>query len=247
VRDFLIFACVGFIAQLVDGALGMAYGVACSSVLLGLGIPPATASASVHAAEVFTTGASGIAHWRFGNLSKPLLWKLAVPGMIGGAIGAYFLVWAPPTIVKPAVNIYLALAGLWILIRAFHVRDGVNHIPKATPLLGLAGGFLDAVGGGGWGPLVTSTLIGSGTQPRIAIGSVNAAEFFVTVVISATFLVTSGLSLWPIMAGLLVGGVLAAPIAARITKRLPEKPLMIMVGVVIVALAIRGLVLSVWS
>jgi uncharacterized protein len=238
---------VGFIAQVIDGALGMAYGVACSSVLLSLGIPPATASASVHVAEVFTSGASGIAHWRVGNLYKPLLWRLAVPGMIGGAVGVYVLVTIAPHIIKPLVSAYLGLTGVWILIRAFRVHDGGNHVPRGAPLLGLVGGFLDAIGGGGWGPIVTSTLIGSGTQPRFAIGSVNAAEFFVTIVISTTFLFTSGLSLWPIMAGLLVGGVIAAPLAARLTKRIPEKPLMIIVGVVIIALAVRGILLAVWQ
>ena len=245
-RDFVIFTFVGFVAQVVDGALGMAYGVACSSVLLSLGIPPATASASVHAAEVFTTGASGLAHWRVGNLHKPLLWKLVVPGMVGGAIGAYVLVSTAPQIVKPLVSAYLGLTGVWILVRAFRVRDREHRLPRGVPVLGFVGGFLDAVGGGGWGPIVTSTLIGGGAHPRFAIGSVNAAEFFVTVVISATFLFTSSLQVWPIIAGLLVGGVIAAPIAARLTKRIPEKPLMIIVGLLIIALAVRGIVMVIW-
>lgn len=244
-HDFLVFMSVGFIAQLVDGALGMAYGVATSTALASLGIPPATVSASVHAAEVFTTGVSGFAHWRLGNLHKPLLWALAFPGMVGGAVGAYLLTTVKADIVRPAVSVYLGLAGLWIFFRAFRNNTQEKPQPKGVPLLGFVGAFLDAVGGGGWGPIVTSTLIGTGTKPRLAIGSVNAAEFFVTLTISLTFLLTTGLTLWPIMAGLLVGGVAAAPLAARITKRLPEKPLMIMVGVLIVGLAVRGFII--WS
>ena len=240
-----MFIGVGFIAQLVDGALGMAYGVATSTVLASIGIPPATVSASVHAAEVFTTGVSGLSHWRLGNLYKPLLWKLAIPGMIGGAVGAYLLANTRSDVVRPIVSVYLALAGVWILFRAFRKSGVERPMPRGVPVLGFAGAFLDAVGGGGWGPIVTSTLIGTGTKPRLAIGSVNAAEFFVTFTISVTFLLTTGLVLWPIMSGLLVGGVIAAPLAARITKKLPEKPLMIMVGALIVVLALRGL--YVWS
>lgn len=236
---------VGFIAQLVDGALGMAYGVASSTALASIGIPPATVSASVHAAEVFTTGVSGLSHWRLGNLDKSLLWRLALPGMLGGAVGVYALTAVPPGIVRPVVSVYLGLAGLWIIRRAFRHSEQHRPAPRGVPLLGFIGACLDAIGGGGWGPIVTSTLLGSGLKPRVAIGSVNAAEFFVTLTISLTFLLTTGLTLWPIMAGLLVGGVLAAPIAARITKKLPEKPLLLVVGGLIVCLSIRGLII--WS
>ncbi|HSI04848.1 MAG: sulfite exporter TauE/SafE family protein [Myxococcota bacterium] len=245
-NEFLVYIVVGFVAQLVDGALGMAYGVACNTVLLSLGLSPLAASASVHAAEVFTTGASGIAHWRIGNIDKRLVWQLAIPGMVGGFIGAYLLWWAPPTFVRPAVSIYLLLAGAWILIKAFPIRHREHRIPRGVRTLGFFGGFLDAAGGGGWGSIVTTTLIGGGSKARYAIGSSNAAEFFVTLVISATFLVTSGFSIWPIMTGLLIGGVLAAPIAARVAKRVPERPLLFIVGTVIVLLSVRGIVNFFW-
>lgn len=245
-HDFLIYTLVGFIAQLVDGALGMAYGLTCNSVLLSLGLSPLAASASVHAAEVFTTGASGIAHWRIGNIDRRLIWQLAIPGMIGGFCGAYLLFWAPPALLRPVISVYLGLAGIWILIKALGVRNREHRIPRGVPVLGFVGAFLDAVGGGGWGPIVTSTLIGGGSTARFAIGSVNAAEFFVTCVISVTFLATTGFSIWPIMAGLLLGGVLAAPVAARLTKHVPEKPLMIVVGVMILLLSLRGIVNVVW-
>ncbi|MBC7792931.1 MAG: sulfite exporter TauE/SafE family protein [Clostridia bacterium] len=243
VNDFLVFIGVGFLAQLVDGALGMAYGVVSNTVLLSIGVHPATASASVHAAEVFTSGVSGLSHWRLGNISKPLMWRLVVPGMVGGGIGAYLLAHFAAPIIRPIVSLYLGLAGAWILFRAFRHRGEPRPMPRGVPVLGFVGAFLDAIGGGGWGPIVTSTLIGTGAAPRFAIGSVNAAEFFVTLTVSLTFLITSGFTLWPIVAGLLVGGVIAAPIGARLTRKLPEKPLMIMVGLLIVGLSIRGLVL----
>jgi uncharacterized membrane protein YfcA len=240
--DLLLFIAVGFAAQVVDGALGMAYGVTATSVLLGLGVSPATASASVHAAEIFTTGASGLAHWRRGNVCMTLLRRLAVPGVIGGILGAVVLIGLPGAIVRLVVSVYLLLMGLLILWKAVHPTPPRSDAPRHLTALGLVGGFLDAIGGGGWGATVTSTLIGQGTTPRLAIGSVNLSEFFVTTAISATFFLTIGLDLWPIILGLVLGGVLAAPFAAYLTCRVPDRPLMILVGVVIVLLSLRGLV-----
>ena len=240
--DLVLFVAVGFAAQLVDGAIGMAYGLSATTVMLNFGIPPATASASVHAAEVFTTGISGFSHWRFGNVDWRFVRRLAVPGMLGGAAGAYVLTTLPGDAIAPYVSAYLLLMGTWILWKAFrNVRTGAEP-PRWIVPLGLGGGFLDAIGGGGWGPMVTSTLLGHGTTPRFTIGSVNFAEFFVTVTISATFLGTVGLELWPIVAGLIVGGALAAPIAAYAAKAIPDRPLMILVGSVIVLLSLRGLI-----
>jgi uncharacterized protein len=239
--DFLLFVAVGLAAQLVDGAIGMAYGVISTSVLLSLGVPPATASASVHAAETFTTGASGLAHWRFRNIDRSLIWRLAVPGMIGGAIGAYALTAIPGEAIRPYVSGYLLLLGVFILWKAVTHRPASAPPPNRVAPLGFIGGLLDAVGGGGWGPVVTSTLVGQGATPRYAIGTVNLAEFFVTVTISATFLFTIGLTMWPIIAGLVLGGVLAAPFAAYATRHLPEKILMVLVGSVVVLLSVRGL------
>ena len=241
IDDLLLFVAVGFAAQLVDGSIGMAYGLSATSVMLALGIPPATASASVHAAEVFTTGISGFSHWRFGNVRFDLVWRLALPGMLGGALGAYVLASFPGEKVLPFVTAYLLVMGVVILWKAFRgPRPGTMPRRGLAPL-GLAGGFLDAVGGGGWGPLVASTLMGSGAVPRHAIGSTNLAEFFVTVTVSVTFLATVGLELWPLITGLIIGGALAAPLAAYVTTRMPDRPLMFLVGTVIVLLSLRGL------
>ncbi len=239
--EFLLFVVVGFAAQVIDGSIGMAYGLTATTVVLSLGYAPVTASASTHAAEVFTTAASGLAHWRFNNIDWSVLWKLALPGMIGGAIGAYVLTTIPGETIRPAVNLYLAVMGLWILWRALRKAAAKPEAPRWIWLLGFGGGALDAIGGGGWGPMVASTLIGRGSAPRFTIGSVNAAEFFVTATISATFVATVGLELWPIILGLIVGGALAAPLAAYITRALPDQPLMILVGMAILLLSIRGL------
>jgi uncharacterized protein len=240
--DFLLFVAVGLAAQMIDGAIGMAYGVTSTSILLSLGVAPATASACVHAAETFTTGASGIAHWRVGNVDRSLVWRLAVPGMIGGAIGAFALVSLPGDAIRPYVSGYLLVLGLLILWKAFTARSASPPPPSRVAPLGLVGGLLDAIGGGGWGPIVTSTLIGQGATARYTIGSVNLAEFFVTATISGTFFLTIGLTLWPIIAGLVLGGVLAAPFAALATKHLPDKALMVIVGCVVVILSLRGIV-----
>src|SRR5262245_35063242 len=159
-EDVLLYVIIGFVAQMIDGAIGMAYGVTASSVLLGLGVPPATASACVHAAETFTTGASGVAHWRFKNIDKGLVVRLAVPGMIGGAIGAFVLSNLPGEAMRPYVSGYLLLLGLVILWKAIRTKP-IGALPQSgVAPLGFTGGLLDAIGGGGWGPIVTSTLIG---------------------------------------------------------------------------------------
>jgi uncharacterized protein len=236
--DLLLFVVIGFAAQIIDGAIGMAYGLISTTVLLSIGIPPTTASASVHAAEVFTTGASALSHWRFGNVEKRLFLRLAPAGMVGGATGAYVLTAAPGPTIRPLVTVYLGIMGAVVLWKAIR-RPREAKEPRQVPLIGLFGGFLDAVGGGGWGALVTSTLVGQGTKTRLAIGSTNAAEFLVTVTISATFVMTVGLELWPIILGLVLGGVLAAPFGAYVTRKVPDRPLMIIVGVAIILLSIR--------
>ena len=239
--EVILFTAVGFAAQLIDGALGMAYGLSATTVLLSLGTAPAMASASVHAAEVFTTAASGAAHWRVGNVDPRLVVRLAIPGMIGGAAGAYALVSLPGESVRPYVAVYLFGMGVLIVSRALRQRIR-TEAPRHVVALGLFGGFIDAIGGGGWGPLVASTLVGRGAVPRMAIGSVNLAEFFVTLTVSVTFLATVGLELVPIIAGLVLGGIVAAPFAALATRHIPDRPLMLLVGVVIVLLSLRELV-----
>jgi uncharacterized membrane protein YfcA len=248
-EDMVLFAAIGFAAQVVDGALGMAYGVTAATMLLSLGIAPPVASASVHTAEILTSAASGAAHWRLGNVDAVLLRRLALGGVIGGATGAYVLSAVPGSIVRPFVSVYLLAMGsiiLWRALRGRRAEDGAAEATVRTgrlSLLGVIGGFLDAIGGGGWGPMVTSTLIGRGVTPRLAIGSANLAEFFVSAVVAGTFAATIGLELWPIIAGLVIGGVLAAPFAALITRKLPDRPLMLLVGMVIILLSLRGLLL----
>ena len=238
----LLVALIGFIGQIIDGALGMAYGVTCSTALISLGIAPAVASASVHTAEIFTTAASGFSHWRLGNVDMRLVRRLAVPGMIGGILGAYVLTSFPAEKVVPIVSLYLLLLGVTIICRAYW-RPHVTREPSTARVigLGLVGGFLDAAGGGGWGPIVASSLIGGGAAPRTVIGSVNLAEFFVAATVTATFVATIGLELWPIIIGLVIGGVLAAPLAAYAASRVPARPLMLLVGTLVILVSARNI------
>lgn len=240
-EDVLIYVAVGFAAQIVDGAIGMAYGVTSTSVLLSLGVTPATASACVHAAETFTTAISGYSHWKFGNVNWRYVRTLAIPGMVGGIIGAYLLVNIDGAVIKPYVSAYLALIGIYILLRAFSLKRKTTENPKYIGPLGFFGGFVDSIGGGGWGPVVTTSLISQGVSPRFVIGSVNLAEFFVTATISGTFLLTIGLELYPIILGLVIGGAIAAPLAAFTTKHIPDRPMMLIVGAVILLLSLRSL------
>ena len=244
--DLLLFIAIGFAAQMVDGAIGMAYGITATTTLMTMGVPLATASASVHAAETFTTAASGTAHWRMGNVDRRLVARLAVPGMIGGAVGAYILATVPNERIRVIVSTYLLGMGVMILWRAIRKEKPDDQPPKQLGLLGLLAGFLDAVGGGGWGAMVTTTLIGRGATPRYAIGSANAAEFFVTATVTATFVAAIGLSHWPVITGLVLGGILAAPFAAYATKRLPDQPMMIIVGTIVVLLSLRSLLSALW-
>lgn len=245
----LLYILVGFIAQTIDGALGMAYGVSSNTFLLSLGIPPAAASASVHMAEVVTTGISGFSHWKLGNVDWKLVRRLLIPGVIGGVAGAYLLTSIDGDVIKPWIAGYLLLMGGVIIYKAFTLvprdRPDDYHGPRVS-WLGLLGGFCDAIGGGGWGPVVTSTLVARGKYARTTIGSVNFSEFFVTCAESVTFVLALSFSqYWQIILGLLIGGGIAAPLAARVTSRLPLKTLMILVGTLIVVLSIRTIYLTV--
>ncbi len=246
--EFLLFAVVGFLAQIVDGALGMAYGVISSTVLLAFGVPPAHASASVHAAEIFTTAASGSAHLYNRNIDWKLFARLVPFGIVGGCLGAYVLTSFDGDIIKPYVTAYLAIVGAWLLFRSFR-KIPHNAVPAGIVApLGAAGGFLDAAGGGGWGPMVSTGLLGAGGSPRYVIGTVNAAEFLITVSVSIAFIVALLTGHWEdagdltshltAVAGLVVGGVLAAPLAGFVVRSLNERTLLRAVGVLIVALAV---------
>lgn len=233
--DILPFIAIGFAAQLVDGALGMAFGVITSTLLVGvLGVPPATASASVHLVECFTTGISGISHTIHKNVNWKLFARLVIPGVIGGVAGAYLLSTLDASVTRPYVMGYLALIGIYLLVRGVRFPPKHHHEPKVVEPLGLAGGFLDAAGGGGWGPVVTSNLLVQGAQPRTTIGTVNSAEFFLTLSISITFILSLGWEAFTAaVVGLLIGGVIAAPFGAVVAKRVSAKTLLTMVGVVL--------------
>lgn len=242
-QDFIIFLFVGFLAQVVDGALGMAYGVISSTVLLSVGVPPATASASVHAAEVFTTAASAGSHAVNRNVNWKLFAPLALGGVVGGGVGAFLLTSIDGDLIKPWITAYLALMGGVIIWRATKkTRERAFPIKFSGPL-GVVGGFFDAIGGGGWGPTVTTTMVGSGQDPRISIGTTNTAEFFVTAAISATFLGALLTGHWRqaegvaghamAILGLILGGLLAAPLAGVIARIAPRRMLTYGVGAVV--------------
>ena len=230
----LPFIGVGFAAQLVDGALGMAFGVISNTLLVGLlGMPPALASQRVHVVEVFTTATSGISHLLHGNIDKKLFFKLLVPGMVGGVAGAYVLTSFDADLVKPFVLLYLASIGVYLLWRGLLYPPQQKEAKYIAPL-GLLGGFLDAAGGGGWGPVVTSNLLIQGADPRKVVGTVNLVEFFLTLTISAAFIYHLGVvDVAGATLGLLIGGVLAAPIGAWAAKRFNPKTMLILVGIVL--------------
>jgi len=243
--SILVFILVGFIAQMIDGALGMAYGVSSNSFLLGIGVPPAAASASVHMAEVVTTAISGLSHWRLGNLDRTLIKSLLLPGALGAVVGAYILTNAPGDLLKPFIAIYLLIMGVVIMAKGLKGEHKEQKVVSHISVLGIIGGFFDAIGGGGWGPIVTSTLVARGSNPRLAIGSVNFSEFFITFAQSVVFVFTLQFGVyWKVILGLLIGGAVAAPLAAFVTKRLPVRRLMLSVGVLIILLSIRTLYLA---
>jgi uncharacterized protein len=228
---------VGLLAQAVDGALGMAYGITSTTFLMASGVSPATASASVHVAEVFTTGVSGISHAKLGNVNKKLFLKLLLPGITGAVIGAYILTNIDGKIIKPYVSAYLLIMGLYILSKVFKKIRITRNEPKHVAKLALLGGFVDATGGGGWGPVVTTTLVGTGQDPRTTIGSVNFAEFFLTLGSAITFTALVGFGPWMVVAGLVIGGLFAAPFAAYLCSKFPTKTLLILVGTLISAVS----------
>ncbi len=240
----LPFVAVGFAAQMVDGALGMAFGVISNTLLVSLGVPPSAASAGVHTVETFTTAVSGLSHVWQRNVDWRLFARLVVPGVIGGVLGAYVVSHAPVGVARPFVLVYLAAIGLYLLWRASRAAPPERK-PRVVEPLGLAGGFLDAAGGGGWGPVVTSNLLIQGVSPRITVGTVNTAEFVLTFVISATFIFTLGLKAFTIAtAGLLIGGVVAAPFGAILAKRVPARTLMALVGLLLTGTSAFNLYLA---
>jgi uncharacterized membrane protein YfcA len=236
-----VFILIGFAAQLVDGALGMAFGQISSTLLIAKGVPPQLASAGVHAAETFTTAVSAISHVAHRNVDWRLFTRLVLPGVIGGVLGAYILTAVDASIAKPFVLTYLSALGLYLFYRGIMHRH-TERRPKIVSPLGLVGGFLDAAGGGGWGGIVTSNLLVQGSNPRKTIGTVNTAEFFLTLTISATFIAALGWKSFTVYTlGLLIGGVTAAPFGALVAKRVNPDLLLTFVGALLTTVSIYGL------
>lgn len=242
---FFLFVLAGLCAQLVDGALGMAFGVSCSTLLIAFNVPPALSSASVHFSEIFTTGASGISHTLLKNLHKQLFVRLLIPGIIGAVLGAYLLSEVfDGKIIKPFISGYLFILGLWIIYKQVLAKKKPGKKIKRVGLLAFAGGTLDAIGGGGWGPVVTSNLINKDITPKRVIGSVNIAEFFITISSSVVFMFFVDIQDWKPTLGIIVGGLFAAPFAAYIVKIIKRKPLTIAIGSLIAIISLYNIVRS---
>jgi len=232
---------VGFAAQMVDGALGMGYGVISTTLLLSGGINPVVVSGSIHTAEMFSSGASGYSHYKFGNVNKKLFKTLLIPGVIGAICGALLLGFFGEKYaswLRPVLSVYTLILGIRILINAFKKSIKTQKVKHAGWLAG-AGGFLDSFGGGGWGPLVTSTLISKGRSPKYVIGSVSLTEFFVTFASAITFFIILGVSHIDTILGLIIGGLLAAPLAAKLAGKLPVKKMFLGVGIIVIISSIR--------
>ena len=240
-RHFYWMILTGFLAQLVDGALGMGYGVTCTTVMLSIGINLPAISGSIHTAEMFSSGASGYSHYKFGNVNKKLFKALLVPGIVGAVVGAYLLSKFGDqyaNYIRPVLAAYTLILGAKIILAAFSKNKKPSKIRRVGWLAG-AGGFLDSFGGGGWGPLVTSTLIAKGRTPRFVIGSVSITEFFVTLASALTFFGMLGITHWQVIAGLIIGGLIAAPLAARLAGKLPLKTMFISVGALVIIWSLR--------
>jgi len=233
---------VGFGVEMIAGSMGMGYGVICTSVLLSLGLSLPVISSSVHTSEMFGSAASAISHFKYKNINKKLFKSLAVPGIVTAILGALFLIRFGDKYAnyfKPVIAFYTLFLGVKIFIQAFIPKKKNPGKLKYVGLLGAIGGFIDSVGGGGWGPLVTSTIISKGRLPRYAVGSSVAAKFCITVASAFTFFSIIGISQWPIIAGLIIGGVLAAPLAAKLTGKLPTKGMFIAVGLMVIGISAR--------
>ena len=240
-QEFLIFFFIGVFAQLVDGTLGMGYGATSTSFLLAYGVPPVVSSTGVHVAEMFTTGASAISHHRFGNINKKLVKHLLIPGVLGSITGAYLLSDViNGDFIKPFIAVYMIILAVIIIKKALK-KTIIKKKTKKLSVLAAFGGFMDSVGGGGWGPIVTSTLLGRGRNPRYTIGSVNAAEFAISFASGITFMLFGGIHGWQVIIGLILGGVIAAPLGAYLVNKIKRKPMMIAVGILIILLSLKTL------
>ena len=230
--EIILFSILGFFASIIDGCIGMAYGTILASIFTLNGVPLLVSSASIHFSEIFTTLASGLSHLSFKNVDFKLLKKIVLPGALGAVVGALMLSFASDQILKPIVSSYLIALGIYILLKQ-HVKKKTKSF-KRFRFLGLIGGFCDAAAGGGWGPIVTGTLISRGHIPHKTIGTVNLTEFFVTLSQSAIFFSAIGLTSVNIVIGLILGSVIAAPFAAYIVKKINPMVLIKLVGCIII-------------
>lgn len=245
--DFKFFLIVGFIAQLIDGTLGMGYGISVTTLLATIGIPIQSISISVHTSEVFTTFISSITHFKNKNIDKALFWKLVICGSLGGFLGAYILSSVSGNLLKPYVSIYLVVMSILIIQKGMRKlindKDEKGTLAKNNKkinILGLIGGFFDAIGGGGWGPIVTSHIIALDYPPRYTIGTVNAAEFFVTFIQIITFSFLIGIGdCYKIIIPLIIGGMIAAPIAALCCGKIPAKYMLLLIGILLFVININ--------
>ena len=239
--DLAIFLLIGIFAQLVDSTLGMGYGATSTSFLMSFGVPPAISSMGVHVAEMFTTGASAISHYKFKNINKKLVLNLLIPGVIGSILGAYLLVDViDGQVIKPYIAAYMIVLAIVILIKGLRGKIQKKKT-KNLGALAIFGGFMDSIGGGGWGPIVTSTLMGQGRDPRYTIGSVNTAEFAISFASGITFLLFGGISGWQVIVGLVLGGLIAAPFGAYLVNKIPRKPVTVLVALLLIFLSLRTL------
>lgn len=239
----LTFVLAGALAQMIDGSLGMGYKTSTTTFLLSMGVPPVLASSSVHIAGITASGVSGLSHWRMGNFDCRLCRSLILPGILGAVVGALVLSYVDAEIIRPVIAFYLLVLGLRFLRKALKFKPNI-YLQTHTTTLGLTGGFFDAVGGGGWGPIVTSTLVVNGHNPREVIGSVNIAEFFVTIIQAFTFVALLNSVEWTMVLGLMIGATAMAPFAAMATRLIPAQKLMLLVGLIIIVLSLRVVALT---
>ena len=242
---FPIMLLAGFLAQMVDGALGMGYGVTSATILLSAGVNPAAISGSIHTAEMFASGASGYSHYKFGNVNKKLFKTLLIPGVIGAITGAVLLVVMGNKFgnyIRPVIAGYTLILGIKFILNAFREKKPQQKKFKRYRLLAGVGGFFDSFGGGGWGPIVTSTLINTGRSHNYAVGTVSLTEFFVTLASAFTFFTMIGVSHWQTILALVIGGLIAAPIAAKLAGKLPKKTAYLLLGILVIIWSIRILV-----
>lgn len=243
-KAFPVMVLAGFVAQLVDGALGMGYGVTSATILLSAGVSPAAMSGSIHTAEMFASGASGYSHYKFGNVNKKLFKALLIPGVLGAILGAILLVFIGDQyggIIKPIIAAYTLVLGVKFIINAFRDMKPKKKF-KHYRVLAALGGFFDSFGGGGWGPIVTSTLINNGRSHKYVVGSVSLTEFFVTLSSAFTFFTLIGVSHWQTILALIIGGLIAAPIAAKLAGKLPRRMSFILLGALVIFWSVKILI-----